>query len=48
VKAVLKEDRQNGKMFQWVKTLAFRPDNLSSIPETYLGERENQLQQFVL
>jgi hypothetical protein len=28
-------------MAQWVKLLAAKPNNLSSIPGTYMGERTN-------
>jgi hypothetical protein len=31
-------------MTQWVKVLAAKPDNLSSIPRTYVLKDENKLQ----
>lgn len=31
----------SGKMAQWVKILAAKPDNLSSIPGTHVVEGEN-------
>ena len=36
------------KMPQWVRVLAAKPDDPSSIPRTYMVEGENQLPQFVL
>lgn len=40
---MFKNSIRTSKMTQWVKTLAYKPDNLNSIPKTHVVERETQL-----
>ena len=39
---ISKQNKKPGEMAQWVKALATKSDNLSSIPSTHTVEEENQ------
>lgn len=46
--SVYKDRYGGGKMAQYIKVLAAKPEHLNSIPRTHMVERENQFLKVVL